>query len=130
MGYAKGYWATPAGEQLLVKFDTVVHELASMLEYREWRSEGERNRVLTGLPSHLRAAMVEWGSLLDERIAAAPGYAGTHEVTTASLASDAWTVHWAESGPAVAKLVERRFRGDLKLLRAALKDARKAVLPE
>ena len=129
-GEAKGQWATAAGEHVLVAFDIALHELEELLENGEWRSEKERRRVLASLPNHFRQSIGGWSRLLDARIGDAPGYLGTHEVVTESMASDAWGVHWAEDGPAAAGAVERLFREDLRLLRAAKEEAEHAVLPE
>ena len=129
-GNPRGQWATAAGDLAPVKFDVALDELRTLLDETEWRSEDERDRLVASLPTHLRDALDGWGHLLDERIIGAPGYLGTHEVITNSPASDAWNVHWASNGPKAARHVEKLFREDLKLLREALKQAKRAVLPE
>ena len=133
IGSAKGQWATEEGNDLLVAVDTAVHELRDLADNHEWRSEEERLHIFANLPMHLRDAIDGWNGwsgLLKERIVASPGYLGTHEVVTNSMASDAWSVHWAEDGSKAARFVEKLFHEDLKLLRAVLVKAKEAVLPE
>jgi hypothetical protein len=115
---------------VLTRFDSAINELVNLFDYGEWRSEEERDRLLSALPRIVRDAMDGWSELLDDRIIAAPGYIGTHEIITHSLASDSWSVHWAMNGRAAAKVVEQAFREDLALLQPVLRRARKAVPPE
>lgn len=129
-GSTKGQWANAAGEEVLIAFDVAIEVLKDLIENREWRSEKERRRALASLPKHLRNAIRGWRTLLDERISAAPGYLGTHEVETDSMAGDAWNVHWADDGSTAASAVERLFGEDVKLLQAVGAQAEKLVLPE
>ena len=66
------------------------------------------------LPSHLRSngEVDSWEETLNDRIAGAPGYMGTHQVTTDSMASDSWDVHWAMDGAKAATAVESHFKKD------------------
>ncbi len=54
---------------------------------------------------------------LDGRITHTLGHIGTHDVTTDSMASDQWHVHWAENARAAAKpVIGLAFRADLSVL--------------
>jgi hypothetical protein len=132
VGNAKGMWGSEAGEATLVAFDAALHQLFELFEYGSWPSEEERDRLVESVPDDLRYLTEggNWSSVLDARIFDAPGYLGTHEVVTASMAGDAWSVHWAADGRVAADWVAALFEQDLSVVREVIRRAERAMLPE
>ena len=125
-GWERGNWPTKAGNRVLARFDKAMHTLSDMLDNWEWPSDEAHATIRDALPEHLRDEMGgSWGSLLDERIAAAPSYFGTHQITTESMASDSWSVHWATNARVAARPVIVSFREDLAVLEPIIRRAKK-----
>lgn len=128
-GQPRGFWATKDGAKLLVDFEVAVGRLEELLTNNGRPGRQSRQAILNLLAAHLRPrprdhGSIPWSGLLAQRVAAAPGYLGTHAFQTDSMASDAWDVHWAEDARAAAAHVEALFREDLVTVSAAIERAR------
>jgi hypothetical protein len=103
--------------------------LQELLDNDEVQPEEYREAVIEALPAHLRHSLDNFSGILADRVAAAPGYIGSTELTTDSMASDSWDVHWARDAVAAARHIEKEFHADLSFLRRALTVARSAEAP-
>lgn len=131
-GEPRGFWAGEGEGELVAEFEAAVSKLEELLFGDDWPDGRSRKAVQDLLPVHLRPRTgrfrsIPWDDLLAQRIAAAPGYLGTHSVQTDSMASDEWDVHWAQNGRAAASHVEALIRADLATVRAVIERA-KAIL--
>ena len=119
-GSPKGQWATGDGNDLLTQVCAAMETLQELLDNDEVQPESRRLSVIAILPKGLRHSLDSFQQILQERVVSAPGYLGTTELITESMASDAWSVHWAINAATAARVVETQFSADLAHLMKAL----------